>query len=52
MSTKAWTLIKRSKVKRKGRKPVPMKWVFNSKEETDRLIRLKSRNIVKGYRVF
>ena len=26
-----------------------MKWVFNIKEELDGSIRLKSRNIVKGY---
>ena len=30
-------------------KPVPFKWVFNSKSESDGLIRLKLRNIVKGY---
>ena len=31
MSRKAWITIKRIKVKAKGRKPVPVKWVFNSK---------------------
>ena len=36
-------------VKAKVRKPVHLKLVFNSKEETDRLIHLKSRNLVNGY---
>ena len=49
MSRKAWILIKRSIEKEKGRKPVHVKWVFNIKEEPDILIRLKSRNAVKGY---
>ena len=31
LSKKAWTPIKRSKVKDKGRNPVPAKWVLNSK---------------------
>ena len=35
LSRKAWIPIKRSKVKAKRSKPVPMKWVFDSKEDTD-----------------
>ena len=31
---------------------VPAKWVFKSKEETDGLVGLKSRNVVKGYMKF
>ena len=37
---RAWTLIKRSRVKSKGRNPIPVKWVFKSMEEPDGLIRL------------
>ena len=44
--------MKRSVVKAKGRKPVPVKWVFKSKEDTDGLICMKSRNVVKGYMRF
>ena len=33
----------------KRKKPVPVKWLFNSKEDTDELIHLKLRNLVKGY---
>ena len=32
-----------------GRKSVSVKWLFNSKEEADGLISLKSINVVKGY---
>ena len=42
-------MINTSKVKANGKKLVPVKWVFKSKEETDVLIRLKSKNVVKGY---
>ena len=49
MSRKAWIMTKRSVVKAKGRNTVPVKWVFKSKEEAYELIRLKSRNVVKGY---
>ena len=49
VSRKAWIPIKISIVKSKGRNPVPAKGVFNSKEETGWLIRMKSRNLVKGY---
>ena len=41
--------MKKSAVKDKGIKPVPVKWVFKSKEEADGLISLKSINVVKGY---
>ena len=33
LSRKAWIPTKISVVKSKGRKPVPVKWVFKSKEE-------------------
>ena len=49
LSRKYWILIKRSKLKAKGRKPVPGKGVFKSKEYPGRSIILKSRNAVKGY---
>ena len=49
LSRKSWIPTKRSVVKDKSRKPVPVKWVFKSKEEADGLIRLKLRNVVKGY---
>ena len=49
LSRKAWITIKRIKVKAKDINPVPVKWVFKSKKDTDGLIRLKSRNVVKGY---
>ena len=41
LSRKAWILIKKIILKANGRKPVLVKCVFNSKEETGRLIRLK-----------
>ena len=41
--------MKRSVVKSKGIEPVPVKWLFKSKEESDGFIFLKLRNIVKGY---
>ena len=41
--------MKRRVMKARGRKPVPVKWVFESKEEPDRLIRMNSRNVVNGY---
>ena len=49
MSRKAWIPTKRSLVKSKYKKPVPKKWVFKSKEEAEKLIPPKSRNVVKGY---
>ena len=49
LSRKVCITTKRSSVKYKRRNPVPIKWVFKSKEETDGLIRLKQRNVVKGY---
>ena len=44
LSRKAWITIKKIILKAKGGKPVPVKWVLNSKEETDRLIRMKPGN--------
>ena len=49
LSIKAWIPTKRSVVKSKIREPIPVKWVFKSKEKADGLIRLKSINLVKGY---
>ena len=49
LSRNTWITTKRSVVIGKGRKPVPIEWVLKSMEEPDRLIRLKSRNLVKGY---
>ena len=45
----AWIPTKISFVKAKGRNPVPVKWVFRSKEEDSGLISLESMNVVKGY---
>ena len=52
LSIKAWIPTKRIIVKAKERNPVPVKWVFKSKEEADGLIRLKLRYVVKGYMPF
>ena len=49
LSRKSWIPTKRSVVKAKGRNPAPVKWVFKRKEEAGGLIRLNSRNSVKGY---
>ena len=49
LSRRTWIPTKRSVVKAKGRNPVPVKWVVKIKEEAGGLIRLKSRNVVKGY---
>ena len=49
LSRKAWIPINRSKLKAKGRNPVPVKWVFKSKGYPYSLILLKSINLVKGY---
>ena len=48
LSRKAWIPTKRSVIKAKGRKLVPVKWVFKIKEEAGGLIRTKSRYVVKG----
>ena len=49
MSRHAWIIIKRSKLKAKGGNPLPVKWSLKNKEEPDKIIRLKSRNVFKGY---
>ena len=49
LSRMAWIPTKISFVKAKGRNPVPVKWVFKSKEEDSGLISLESINVVKGY---
>ena len=46
---KVWIQIKKSAVKSECRNLVPIKWVSNSKEEHDGLIRLKSRSLVNIY---
>ena len=49
MSRKARIMIKIINIKSKGRKPVPFKWIFNSKKCPDGLIHLRTTNIVKVY---
>ena len=49
MSRKARIMIKIINIKSKGRKPVPFKWIFNSKKYPDGLIHLRTTNIVKVY---
>ena len=49
LSRKAWIPTKKSVVKSKGRKPVPVKWVFDRKEEISGLLSLNLINLVKGY---
>ena len=49
LSRKAWIPKKISVIKAKGRNPVPVKWIFKSKEEADGLICINPRNLVKGY---
>ena len=49
MSRKAWIPTKRRTTKEKVRNTVPVKCVFNIKEDPDVLIRLKLINVVKGY---
>ena len=46
---KAWIPRKLAEVRDKGRKPIPVKWVFKTKLEPDGSERLKSRIITKGY---
>ena len=46
---KAFIPMKRSIVKEKVKKPLPVKWVFNIKEEPDGSICLKLTNFVNGY---
>ena len=41
--------MKRIKIKYKGSKSVPLKWLFKSTEDPAGLICLKSRILVKGY---
>ena len=48
LSRKACIMTKRSVMKEKGGNPVPVKWVFKSKEDPDGLIHLKNINVVKG----
>ena len=45
----AWIPRKLAKVRQKGRKRVPVKWVFKTKLEADGSERLKSRIVTKGY---
>ena len=48
-SRKAWILRKRSVLKAKVRKPIPVNWLFKSKKEADGLIILHPKIVVKGY---
>ena len=50
LSRREWITINRRKVKSKGRNQVHVQWLFKSKEDTDRLIRLKLRNVVRDIR--
>ena len=38
-----------AKVLQKGRKPIPVNWVFKTKLEANGMERLKSRIVTKGY---
>ena len=49
LSRKDWIPTNISVVKDKVRKPIPVKWLFKSKEEADGSICLKLRNVVKVY---
>ena len=49
ISRKALTLINRSKVKSRRRKPVTENWILKSTEDPEKLICSKSINAVKGY---
>ena len=49
MSIKAWIMTMISAAKLKVINPVPVKWVFKSKEEPDVCICLKLINVVKEY---
>jgi hypothetical protein len=44
----AWKKIERTLVRKLGRKPVPVKWIFKIKEEHHGGLRYKSRIVVKG----
>ena len=46
---KAWMPRKLSEVRKKGRKPIMVKWVFKTKLEPDGSEWLKSRIVTKGY---
>ena len=45
----AWIPRNLERVRKKGRKPIPVKWVFKTKLEPDGSERLKSRIVTKGY---
>ena len=45
----AWMPRNLAKVRKKGRKPIPTKWVFKTKLEANGTERLKSRIVTKGY---
>ena len=49
ISRKALIPTKGSVIKAKGKNPVPVKWVLNSREEAGGLISLNNRNVVHGY---
>ena len=45
----AWVPTKLAYVRKKGRKPIPVKWVFKTKLEPDGSEPLKSRIVSKGF---
>ena len=47
LSRKAWKKFPRDALK--GRKPIPVKWIFKVKIEQDGTLRFKSRIVLKGY---
>ena len=47
LSRDAWRKFPRENLK--GRKPIPVKWIFKIKEEQDGSMRFKSRIVLKGY---
>ncbi|KAI2503386.1 GAG-pre-integrase domain [Fragilaria crotonensis] len=47
LSRDAWKKFPREMLK--GRKPIPVKWIFKIKEEQDGSLRYKSRIVLKGY---
>ena len=46
---KAWVPRKLDDIRKTGRKPAPVKWVFKTKLEPNGTERLKSRIVTKGY---